>query len=103
LTLAKTAMADTEDIKGAVEAQPVGISVAVSSASTSNSGDNMVSLDVINLSYDAGHHFIKDMQKSIKAAVPSALTGMLPDIKPYVRVYAAFSLVVCFPFSYFTF
>lgn len=46
---------------------------------------NDTSLDVINLSYDMGRHFLKDMFDMCNLKVPAPVRQIVPGFKAYVR------------------
>jgi hypothetical protein len=46
-----------------------------------------VSLDVVNLNYNMGKHFIKEVADFIKIKTPDSLKSIAPDIKAYVWIH----------------
>ena len=44
-----------------------------------------LSLDVINLNYDAGKNYFKDFQTQVKSKTPEYLLPTVPEVRAFVR------------------
>ena len=62
--------------------------------------NNDTSLDVINLSYDMGRHFLKDMFDVCHWKVPAPVRQMVPGFKAFVSNESYMNYIYCY-FNYF--
>ena len=55
--------------------------------SSSGIVDGNLSLDVINLNYDAGKNYLKEFQAQVKSKTPAYLLPTVPEVRAFVRTF----------------